>query len=92
MVCKACGATIAEKAIVCYRCGTPTSTPVAPVRPPAPALTARRVMLAALVLLALAAIVVLAAEGVGSTWGKLALADLALVAVVGLALFGPRRR
>ncbi len=27
MVCNACGATIAEKAIVCYRCGAPTAAP-----------------------------------------------------------------
>ena len=27
MVCDACGATIAEKAIVCYRCGAPTAAP-----------------------------------------------------------------
>jgi len=25
MPCRACGATIAEKAIVCYKCGTPTA-------------------------------------------------------------------
>ena len=29
MVCGECGATIADKAIVCYRCGAPTETPVA---------------------------------------------------------------
>jgi hypothetical protein len=27
MVCGGCGATIADKAIVCYRCGTPTAGP-----------------------------------------------------------------
>ena len=31
MVCNSCGATIAEKAIVCYRCGAPTALPA--VRP-----------------------------------------------------------
>ena len=31
MTCRACGAEIADKAIVCYRCGTPTAE--APVRP-----------------------------------------------------------
>jgi len=30
MTCTKCGATIAEKAIVCYRCGTPTAIPSAP--------------------------------------------------------------
>ena len=33
MVCGTCGATIAEKAIVCYRCGAATALPAAPVRP-----------------------------------------------------------
>jgi len=29
MTCSSCGATIAEKAIVCYRCGAPTAAPTA---------------------------------------------------------------
>ena len=33
MVCRQCGTQIADKAIVCYRCGTPTAEPGA--RPPA---------------------------------------------------------
>jgi hypothetical protein len=32
MTCRSCGATIADKAIVCYRCGTPTAVPPAPAR------------------------------------------------------------
>lgn len=33
MNCKQCGATIAEKALICYKCGTATVEPrVAPVR------------------------------------------------------------
>ena len=37
MTCGSCGATIADKAIVCYRCGAPTATPAArPARPAAP--------------------------------------------------------
>jgi hypothetical protein len=28
VVCGECGATIADKAIICYRCGAPTETPV----------------------------------------------------------------
>jgi hypothetical protein len=27
MICPSCGATIADKAIVCYRCGAPTAPP-----------------------------------------------------------------
>jgi len=32
MVCGECGATIADRAIVCYRCGAPTETAAAAVR------------------------------------------------------------
>jgi hypothetical protein len=35
MTCRQCGTEIAEKAIVCYRCGTPTAEPVAPGKAPA---------------------------------------------------------
>ena len=36
MTCRSCGATIADKAIVCYRCGTATADPasLAPQRMP----------------------------------------------------------
>jgi hypothetical protein len=30
--CRSCGTEIADKAIVCFRCGTPTDLPAAPVR------------------------------------------------------------
>jgi hypothetical protein len=33
MVCGNCGATIAGKAIVCYRCGTATAIPARPPKP-----------------------------------------------------------
>jgi hypothetical protein len=33
MECARCHAVIADKAIVCYRCGTPTAVPEAPTRP-----------------------------------------------------------
>ena len=33
MKCRACGLEIAEKAIVCYRCGTPTAEPPMTVAP-----------------------------------------------------------
>ena len=35
MTCRSCGAVIAEKAIVCYRCGAPTAAESPPVRPAA---------------------------------------------------------
>ncbi len=40
MICRQCGTEIADKAIVCYRCGTPTADPVR--RPPAAARKRRR--------------------------------------------------
>ena len=36
MKCRSCGTEIADKAIVCFRCGTPTDLPAAPARPAAP--------------------------------------------------------
>jgi hypothetical protein len=32
MICRNCGTTIADKAIVCFRCGTPTDLPATPAR------------------------------------------------------------
>ena len=32
MTCRSCGAVIADKAIVCYKCGAPTATEAVPVR------------------------------------------------------------
>lgn len=51
MLCRTCGTEIADKAIVCYRCGTATTDPVrrpAPVKPrrsPLLALVSAAVML-----------------------------------------------
>jgi hypothetical protein len=36
MICTSCGAQIADKAIVCYRCGAATALPAAPMRRPKP--------------------------------------------------------
>lgn len=53
MLCRSCGTEIADKAIVCYRCGASTTDPVrrpAPVRPtrrPLPSLIAAAVLLLA---------------------------------------------
>ena len=55
MICRNCGTEIADKAIVCYRCGTSTTEAVrkpAEIRPK----RGRRLPLVALVLLALAAL------------------------------------
>ena len=60
MICRQCGTDIADKAIVCYRCGTATA---APVRRPSPAPSGSRLRLglimAALMLAIIAAAVVL---------------------------------
>ena len=60
MICRQCGTEIADKAIVCYRCGTATAEPV---RRPAPAAPGSRVgvglVMAAIMLAIIAAAVVL---------------------------------
>jgi hypothetical protein len=55
VICRQCGTEIADKAIVCYRCGTATTDPI---RRPAPIRSRRTPLLstAALVLLVLAAL------------------------------------
>jgi hypothetical protein len=55
MICRQCGTEIADKALICYRCGTATTEPR--VKPPAPA-ASRRGGLGALL-----ALVVLVAAG-----------------------------
>jgi hypothetical protein len=59
VTCRACGAEIAEKAIVCYRCGTPTAVP-APAKPAAPA--SSRPWFLAIVAIMVAALTVVAAQ------------------------------
>ncbi len=56
MTCGTCGATIADKAIVCYRCGAPTAAPVVPAARPAAA--RRRSRAGALVVLVVGVLLV----------------------------------
>lgn len=93
MQCKQCGTEIADKAIVCYRCGTATTDPVrqpAPVRP-------RRSMLPSIlaaVILLLAALYMGQASRTAADpeqWQTIA-GVLAGVAIVILALRLLRRR
>jgi len=58
MICQTCGTEIAEKAIVCYRCGTATAAPRR--RPPASPAGGRRLAMRLSLLAALASIVVVA--------------------------------
>jgi Flp pilus assembly protein TadB len=55
MICKSCGTEIADKALICYRCGTATFE--ARRKPPAPPARGRQLMLVvALILLTLGAL------------------------------------
>jgi hypothetical protein len=91
MVCGTCGATIAEKAIVCYRCGTATAIPVPPPRPVPPVTRPWPVI----VILAVITVVVgwfAAAEPMGSV-RQIVFALLGLVALLWgayLAWYGRR--
>jgi hypothetical protein len=51
VVCRACGAEIAEKALICYRCGAPTATPA--LKPPDPPGSSTALVATVLVLVAL---------------------------------------
>ena len=51
MVCGTCGATIADKAIVCYRCGTATAIPTPPPKP-VPPVTRPWLLIAILIVIA----------------------------------------
>jgi hypothetical protein len=89
MICRNCGIEIADKALICYRCGTATTE--AKYRPPVASSSTRRPSLVAAVL-ALVAVIALA-FGLVSTDGPLrttafVAAALALVAAV---LLGARR-
>jgi hypothetical protein len=60
MTCRSCGATIADKAIVCYRCGTATADP-ASLEPRAVVPARRRSRLLTVVVAAVAALAALTA-------------------------------
>lgn len=56
MTCRECGATIAAKAIVCYKCGTPTVEGPEVSRTPQAAGVSPRVVVLVLALAAVAAV------------------------------------
>ena len=83
MVCSSCGAEIADKAIVCYRCGTPTAIPAAPERKAPPPRPIWPAIVAVLVIIALA-IRVVPMTPPGSGWRYAAVAAAALAALIAL--------
>lgn len=90
MVCKACGTDIADKAIVCYRCGTATAEP-ARQRSSAPARRGVRAVLAFVAMIALvAAGVALVPRTPAGGPRILAYAALALLAFASFRLIGRR--
>jgi hypothetical protein len=56
MICKHCGTEIADRALICYRCGTPTSVPERPAARPQRRPAGRLTIALALVALVLAAL------------------------------------
>ncbi|MFO7303153.1 MAG: hypothetical protein DIU54_012125 [Acidobacteriota bacterium] len=92
MVCGNCGATIADKAIVCYRCGTPTAIPDVPRRTPPPS-PARPWLVVVLLVAAAGVLGWLAAGEVAGSVRQIvyAAAGLALLAAGGWLAVGPRR-
>lgn len=95
MICRQCGTEIADKAIVCYRCGTATTDPV---RRPAPIRRRRHPLLstAALVLLVIAALFLGEAGRIApqyeASWEAPVALGLLVVAVVLLVVRVIRRR
>jgi hypothetical protein len=85
MKCRNCGTEIAEKALICYRCGTATSEPrIAP--PPPPAQRGVLPMLVAILLIAVAAVLglprVLAGEALVGGWVAAAIAAMIMAWVL----------
>ncbi len=90
MQCRQCGTEIAAKAIVCYKCGTPTADAAAP-RPPA-----RRGGLVVPIVAAFAIVVIgalyMGMAARGNTPPLLNWAMLALAAIIVVWRFWARRR
>jgi hypothetical protein len=92
MKCRSCGTEIAEKAIVCFRCGTPTDIPAVPPKPhprPRAPVSAGVLVLVAIVALGLWLLPPAMAEGASSLYAGWA---AALVAAAAVAWWLRRRR
>ena len=82
MICTNCGTEIADKAIVCFRCGTPTAIP-AELRPTQRPAAPRRSIVIPLIIVVLAAVLALIAPA-GSNLRLLAWAVAGVELVVGV--------
>ena len=82
MKCTNCGTEIADKAIVCFRCGTPTAIP-ADLRPAARPVALRRSLLIPLIIVVLALILGFVAPS-GSMLRTLAFAVAGVEFVAGI--------
>ena len=92
MICKACGTEIADKALICYRCGSSTFEPARRERPKRRRLTNVLPNLIALLVLIVAALFMArAAVGAVPRTVGVVLLVLAAVALV-LQAFARRRR
>ena len=93
MLCRSCGATIADKALICYKCGTATTE--AKYQPaPVPRASSRSGLVPTVIALALLAAAALYIERVStagsSPWATYA-AVAAAVIVIGIRAYARRR-
>jgi Flp pilus assembly protein TadB len=88
MVCGHCGTEIADKALICYRCGTATKEPER--RPAAPARGGPLPALALLVLAIAALFLGQVEAGIAPPWVPYTVAALASVVLVWWVLRRPR--
>ncbi len=92
MICKQCGTEIADKALICYRCGASTFEPARRERPRRRRPTNLLASVTALLVLVVAALLMArAAAGAVSRTIAVALVVLAVIAFV-LQLWSRRRR
>ena len=93
MICRNCGAGIADKALICYKCGTATTEAKYPPAP-LPRAASRSALVATVVALALLVAAALYIERVSSAdtsqWATYA-AVAAAVVIVGIRAYARRR-
>lgn len=90
MTCRHCGATIADKALICYRCGEATTAPrIAP--PPPPRERGPLPIIAAILVIIAAAVMVLPMLEPG-TPRLIGWAAVVILTVLSVIFLRPRRR